>query len=150
MFSTTLPSQICEVCGNQTLRDTIVNFGNTVEEVPSMESQYDSAWVQCIKSDLMVALGTSLSVSTSCACAHIQIITIIHTHTNIQHQHNCQIIITGELVDECIEQGENKGRLVIVNNQRTLKDHLATLIIRAPCDHVVTLLMHELNLEKDR
>ncbi len=49
-------------------------------------------------------------------------------------------------MDECTEQGESKGRLVIVNNQRTLKDHLAVLTIRAPCDHVVILLMHELNL----
>lgn len=31
----------CEKCGKQALRDIIVNFGNTVEHVPSMESQYD-------------------------------------------------------------------------------------------------------------
>jgi hypothetical protein len=33
--------QTCEACGKQALRDIIVNFGNTVEHVPSMESQYD-------------------------------------------------------------------------------------------------------------
>ena len=38
-------------CGGP-LRDTIVNFGNTFEHVPSMEDQHDAAWVHCLTLEL--------------------------------------------------------------------------------------------------
>lgn len=104
----------CEKCGKQALRDIIVNFGNTVEHVPSMESQYDLAWVNSIKADLFLVLGSSLSVPTAC-----------------------------DLPDYCVEKG---GKVVIVNKQRTPKDGSAALLIHAPCDTVMSLLLGELNL----
>merc|ERR1711879_574099 len=104
----------CEKCGKQALRDIIVNFGNTVEHVPSMESQYDLAWVNSIKADLFLVLGSSLSVPTAC-----------------------------DLPDYCVEKG---GKVVIVNKQRTPKDDSAALLIHAPCDTVMSLLLGELNL----
>eukprot|EP00927_Polykrikos_kofoidii_P057239 TRINITY_DN51356_c0_g1_i1.p1 TRINITY_DN51356_c0_g1~~TRINITY_DN51356_c0_g1_i1.p1 ORF type:complete len:349 (-),score=57.22 TRINITY_DN51356_c0_g1_i1:150-1196(-) len=103
----------CDSCGGS-LRDNIVNFGNTVEHVPSMESEHDRAWVECMKADLVVVLGSSLSVPTAC-----------------------------DLPEECLPPRVEKpsgGRLVIVNLQRTPKDDLASLCIHATCDEVMELL----------
>lgn len=100
-------------CGGP-LRDTIVNFGNTFEHVPSMEDQHDAAWVHCLKADLVLVLGSSLSVPTAC-----------------------------DLPEECLEPREGKqdgGKLVIVNLQRTPKDSLASLRIFASCDDVMAFL----------
>ncbi|CAJ1348799.1 unnamed protein product [Effrenium voratum] len=56
--------RLCD-CGGP-LRDIIVNFGNTCDHVPSMEAAHDATWVQCLKADLVVVLGSSLSVPTAC------------------------------------------------------------------------------------
>eukprot|EP01060_Flectonema_neradi_P001668 TRINITY_DN11002_c0_g1_i1.p1 TRINITY_DN11002_c0_g1~~TRINITY_DN11002_c0_g1_i1.p1 ORF type:complete len:301 (+),score=60.70 TRINITY_DN11002_c0_g1_i1:259-1161(+) len=98
----------CPQCGNRSLRDIIVSFHSTFEDVPTMEGQHDSAWVHCIKADLIIVFGSSLSVPSAC-----------------------------DLVDVVAERG---GDVVIINKQRTPKDHLATLIIRHPCDDVVEKL----------
>lgn len=106
-----LTGRSCESCEGGALRDIIVNFGNTVEEVPSMEAQHDQAWMQCLKAELVVVLGSSLSVPTAC-----------------------------DLPEECIAPRFDKpsgGRLVIVNLQRTPKDEIASLSIRARCDEVL-------------
>merc|ERR1712039_398951 len=103
----------CEKCG-QPLYDNIVNFGNTFEHVPSMEDAHDAAWVECLKADLCVVLGSSLSVQTAC-----------------------------DLPEECLEERDakpNGGHLVIVNRQRTPKDNLASLRIFADCDDVLSFI----------
>lgn len=103
----------CEKCGGA-LYDNIVNFGNTFEHVPSMEAEHDRAWVECMKADLCVVLGSSLSVQTAC-----------------------------DLPEECLAAREAKphgGRLVIVNRQRTPKDDLASLRIFGTCDTVLDLI----------
>mmetsp|Transcript_75173 Transcript_75173/g.220369 ORF Transcript_75173/g.220369 Transcript_75173/m.220369 type:complete len:308 (+) Transcript_75173:76-999(+) len=103
----------CEECSGP-LRDNLVNFGNTAEHVPSMEAEHDRAWVQCLKADLVVVLGSSLSVQTAC-----------------------------DLPEECLAPRDSKpegGRLVIVNLQRTPKDPLASLRIFAACDDVMAPL----------
>lgn len=108
-------------CGGP-LRDTIVNFGNTFEHVPSMEDQHDAAWVHCLKADLVLVLGSSLSVPTAC-----------------------------DLPEECLEPREGKqdgGKLVIVNLQRTPKDFLASLKIFASCDDVMAFLEEALSKDK--
>jgi len=100
----------CEKCGGP-LRDNIVNFGNTFAHVPSMEAQHDQAWIETIKADLVVVLGSSLSVQSSC-----------------------------DLPEECIApRGEKSagGRLVIVNQQKTPKDSLASLRLSATCDEAM-------------
>lgn len=100
----------CESCGGE-LYDNVVNFGNTFEHVPSMEGEHDRAWVQCMKADLCVVLGSSLSVQTAC-----------------------------DLPEECLRtlgEKHQEGRLVIVNRQRTPKDDLASLRIFADCDAVL-------------
>lgn len=105
-----LTGRKCEECGGA-LRDNIVNFGNTVDDVPSMEEQHDRTWVQCLKAELVVVFGSSLSVPTAC-----------------------------DLPQECLDARYDKpngGRLVVVNLQRTPKDSLATACIRAPCDTVL-------------
>ena len=102
----------CE-CGGP-LRDIIVNFGNTFEHVPSMEDQHDAAWVHCLKADLVLVLGSSLSVPTAC-----------------------------DLPEICLEARDGKpdgGKLVIVNLQRTPKDAMASLRIFASCDDVMEFL----------
>ncbi|CAE7530164.1 SRT1 [Symbiodinium natans] len=107
----------CEECGGP-LQDTIVNFGNTVEHVPSMEAAYDRTWVQCLKADLVVVLGSSLSVPTAC-----------------------------DLPEECLQPREGKpdgGQLVIVNLQRTPKDDLASLRLFASCDEVMAFVERNL------
>ncbi|CAE6952597.1 SIRT7 [Symbiodinium sp. CCMP2592] len=107
----------CEECGGP-LRDTIVNFGNTVEQVPSMEAAYDRTWVQCLKADLVVVLGSSLSVPTAC-----------------------------DLPEESLPARESKpegGRLVIVNLQRTPKDDFASLRLYAACDTVMAFVEKQL------
>ncbi|CAK9099609.1 unnamed protein product [Durusdinium trenchii] len=103
----------CELCGGP-LRDIIVNFGNTFEHVPSMEAQHDAAWLHCLKADLVLVLGSSLSILTAC-----------------------------DLPEECLEARDGKpdgGKMVIVNLQRTPKDPLASLRIFAPCDEVMAFL----------
>mmetsp|Transcript_36924 Transcript_36924/g.82512 ORF Transcript_36924/g.82512 Transcript_36924/m.82512 type:complete len:314 (-) Transcript_36924:92-1033(-) len=103
----------CARCSGP-LRDTIVNFGNTVEEVPSMEAAHDAAWVKCLKADLVVVLGSSLSVPTAC-----------------------------DLPEECLPPRDGKpegGRLVVVNLQRTPKDDLAFVRLFAPCDRVMAFI----------
>ncbi|CAE7670453.1 SRT1, partial [Symbiodinium pilosum] len=108
----------CEDCGGE-LHDTIVNFGNTVEHVPSMEDAHDRTWVHCLKADLVVVLGSSLSVPTAC-----------------------------DLPEECLPARDGKpdgGRLVIVNLQRTPKDQLANLRIFAACDDVMAFVEQHLS-----
>lgn len=100
----------CEACGGD-LVDNIVNFGNTFEHVPSMEKEHDDAWVEMLKADLVVVLGSSLSVQSAC-----------------------------DLPEECIPARSEKpdgGRMVIVNLQKTPKDSLAALQIFAACDCVM-------------
>lgn len=109
--------KVCESCGGA-LYDNIVNFGNTFEHVPSMEEEHDRAWVQTLKADLVVVLGSSLSVQTAC-----------------------------DLPEECLPPRSEKpkgGRLVIVNLQRTPKDSLAALQIFAPCDDAIGPIEHAL------
>eukprot|EP01080_Neovahlkampfia_damariscottae_P005503 gene5503-9320_t len=55
--------RLCENCGTKSLRDVIVNFGNDYTHVPSLEKQYDAAWSHCLKSDLIIVLGSSLSLT---------------------------------------------------------------------------------------
>merc|ERR1712232_444290 len=107
----------CEKCGGA-LYDNIVNFGNTFEHVPSMEDVHDAAWVECLKADLCVVLGSSLSVKTAC-----------------------------DLPEECLQERDakpNGGRLVIVNRQRTPKDELASLRIFGNCDYVLSFIDKEM------
>lgn len=107
----------CEHCG-EALYDNIVNFGNTFEHVPSMEAEHDRAWVECMKADLCVVLGSSLSVQTAC-----------------------------DLPEECLAPRCDKpagGRLVVVNLQRTPKDTLASLSIFATSDTVLSAVEQEL------
>eukprot|EP00747_Dinoflagellata_sp_TGD_P181041 gnl/TRDRNA2_/TRDRNA2_34484_c0_seq1.p1 gnl/TRDRNA2_/TRDRNA2_34484_c0~~gnl/TRDRNA2_/TRDRNA2_34484_c0_seq1.p1 ORF type:complete len:343 (-),score=59.01 gnl/TRDRNA2_/TRDRNA2_34484_c0_seq1:68-1027(-) len=107
----------CEICAGA-LRDIIVNFGNTFEHVPSMEAAHDSTWVQCLKADLVVVLGSSLSVPTAC-----------------------------DLPETCLSPRDEKpygGRLVIVNKQRTPKDAMAAIRIFASCDDVVAAVERDL------
>mmetsp|Transcript_13329 Transcript_13329/g.35753 ORF Transcript_13329/g.35753 Transcript_13329/m.35753 type:complete len:322 (+) Transcript_13329:51-1016(+) len=107
----------CDRCGGA-LYDNIVNFGNTFEHVPTMEAAHDRAWVECLKADLCVVLGSSLSVQTAC-----------------------------DLPEVCLPRREDKaagGRLVIVNRQRTPKDELASLRIFATCDDVMAGVETEL------
>lgn len=107
----------CDNCG-QALHDNVVNFGNTFEHVPSMEVEHDRAWLECMKADLCVVLGSSLSVQSSC-----------------------------DLPEECLPPRYGKssgGRLVIVNQQRTPKDGLASLRIFATCDEVMAAVEAEL------
>jgi hypothetical protein len=61
-----MATQTCEACGKQALRDIIVNFGNTVEHVPSMESQYD-------------LYGTPLDPLTTKLQLHLTLIFLSHT-----------------------------------------------------------------------
>ena len=103
----------CTECTNKTLRDIVVSFHSSHKDVPSMEGEHDRAWVHCIKSDLLIVFGSSLSVPTAC-----------------------------DLIDVVAENG---GDVVIVNKQRTPKDHFASLTIRHSCDVVVELL-NELGL----
>jgi NAD-dependent SIR2 family protein deacetylase len=42
---------------------------------------------------------------------------------------------------------EKGGKVVIVNKQRTPKDASASLLIHAPCDTVMQLLLKELGLQ---
>merc|ERR1739845_115934 len=110
----------CEACGGD-LYDNVVNFGNTFEHVPSMEGEHDRAWVECMKADLCVVLGSSLSVQTAC-----------------------------DLPEECLKPLGDKmerGRLVIINRQRTPKDELASLRIFAACDTVLQFVKSELLAE---
>jgi len=107
-------------CGGP-LRDIIVNFGNTFEHVPSMEAKHDAAWVQCLKADVVLVLGSSLSVPTAC-----------------------------DLPEECLEPRDGKpdgGKLVIVNLQRTPKDALASLRLFASCDDVMAFLEEALSVQ---
>jgi NAD-dependent SIR2 family protein deacetylase len=69
-------NRVCESCGEKSLRDIIVNFGNDYSHVPSLEKQYDTAWSHCLKSDLIVVLGSSLSLGE-----------------------------TYDLIDDCLEKG---------------------------------------------
>jgi len=107
----------CENCG-EPLFDNIVNFGNTFEHVPSMEVQHDRAWMECMKADLIIVLGSSLSVPTAC-----------------------------DLPEECLPPRMDKpngGRLVIVNWQQTPKDDIASLRLFGSCDEVLQRLEFEL------
>jgi NAD-dependent SIR2 family protein deacetylase len=107
----------CDKCGSA-LYDNVVNFGNTHEHVPSMEAEHDRAWVDCMKADLCVVFGSSLSVQTAC-----------------------------DLPEECLAARCDKasgGRLVIVNLQRTPKDDLASMRIFATCDSVLQTIEKEL------
>ena len=103
-----LSDEVCAECGGA-VRDFVVSFHSTHEDVPSMEGEYDRSWVQCVKADVMLVLGSSLSVPTSC-----------------------------DLVDEAVENGG--CAVVIVNRQRTPKDHLASLVIHSDCDDVIAAL----------
>eukprot|EP01062_Namystynia_karyoxenos_P078488 TRINITY_DN8081_c0_g1_i7.p4 TRINITY_DN8081_c0_g1~~TRINITY_DN8081_c0_g1_i7.p4 ORF type:complete len:124 (+),score=33.28 TRINITY_DN8081_c0_g1_i7:678-1049(+) len=99
------------------MQPTVVPFLATSAEVPSMEAEYDRAWVQCRKADLLIAMGSSLSVPTAC-----------------------------DLVEE-IPQG---SRLVVVNRQRTPKDHLAAMRIGGDCDTVLAMLGDPAELAEQR
>ena len=101
-------SEVCTACGGN-VRDIVVGFHSTHEDVPSMEVEYDTAWVHCVKADVMIVFGSSLSVPSAC-----------------------------DLVDEAVEN--NGCTVIIVNRQKTPKDHLAEMTINAPCDDVVAFL----------
>eukprot|EP01064_Diplonema_japonicum_P034082 TRINITY_DN6944_c0_g1_i1.p1 TRINITY_DN6944_c0_g1~~TRINITY_DN6944_c0_g1_i1.p1 ORF type:complete len:286 (+),score=43.67 TRINITY_DN6944_c0_g1_i1:50-907(+) len=62
---TITPPIPCSVC-SEPLCDNVVSFHSTFEDVPSMEAIHDAAWVQCIKADLLLVLGSSLSVPSAC------------------------------------------------------------------------------------
>jgi len=109
--------RLCENC-SEPLFDNIVNFGNTFEHVPSMEMQHDRAWIECMKADLVIVLGSSLSVPTAC-----------------------------DLPEECLPPRMDKpngGKLVIVNWQLTPKDEIASLRLFGSCDEVLHGLEFEL------
>lgn len=115
-----LTGRSCEECSGA-LRDIIVNFGNTVEEVPSMEAEHDRTWMQCLNAELVVVFGSSLSVPTAC-----------------------------DLPEECLQARYGKpngGRLVVVNRQRTPKDTLSAMCIHAACDDVLLEIERLLLLE---
>lgn len=94
----------CIEC-NKELTNNILNFGEGYLEVPSFELQYDRAFVEMCRADLVIVIGSSLLVPSAC-----------------------------DLVDYVVEHG---GKLVIVNKQKTPKDHMAELVIHGDCDEVL-------------
>ncbi|KNC48255.1 NAD-dependent deacetylase sirtuin-6 [Thecamonas trahens ATCC 50062] len=54
----------CKACGGA-MEATLVGFFDTHQSVPSMEQQFELAWVAAATADLMIVLGSSLSVETT-------------------------------------------------------------------------------------
>lgn len=101
----------CPHCSSE-LYNNIVLFGDTHLDVPSYEKQYDRAFIEVCRADLIVVWGSSLLVPSAC-----------------------------DLVDYVVtENRERRGELIIINNQKTPKDPLASLIIHFDCDKVTNIL----------
>ena len=55
----------CGVCGDL-LFNNILHFGETYLDVPSFEFQYDMAFIEMCRADLVIAIGSSLLVPSAC------------------------------------------------------------------------------------
>ena len=55
----------CNDCG-EFLYNNLLNFGETYENVPSFETQYDRAFAEMCRTDLLIVIGSSLLVPTAC------------------------------------------------------------------------------------
>lgn len=58
-------NNLCPKCGAP-FYDNILNFGQTYMDVPSYEHQYDRAFVEVCRADLIVVWGSSLTVPDGC------------------------------------------------------------------------------------
>eukprot|EP01087_Luapelamoeba_hula_P008874 TRINITY_DN2257_c1_g1_i1.p1 TRINITY_DN2257_c1_g1~~TRINITY_DN2257_c1_g1_i1.p1 ORF type:complete len:372 (-),score=76.39 TRINITY_DN2257_c1_g1_i1:145-1239(-) len=127
----------CEQCDKESIknnmRDVIVNFGNTVEQVPSMEHEYDRAWSHCKRADVMLVLGSSLSVPNACD--------LPNEFLDIEQDNEAASSVT----EQQTVSPSNK-HLVICNLQHTPKDALAEIVVHARCDAFMQLVMQQLGL----
>ena len=101
------------------LHDTIINFGETLHEIPLKRANKESD-----KCDVMLCLGSSLTVYPAANCPK-----------KVGHKASKWSI------------GNNKHHLVIVNLQKTPLHDLCTLPIFAKIDDVMIGLMKELELD---
>jgi len=117
-----LTGRRCKACGGA-LRDQVLDWDDALPEIELRRAERESA-----NACLSIVIGSSMQIKPSCD------IPLKTTHKKRRRGRDDG------------DEDENRGKLVIINLQRTDKDKKANIVIHAECDTVMRKLAAHLRL----